>query len=94
MHEETTMKKKFPFLAIGIALALTIFVAMISGCTNRQIIDTAHKFDYGIVRLANGDVVEGKVDSWLDFENSDTVQITIEGKTYLVHYTNATLIKD
>ena len=94
MHEETTMKKKFPFLAIAIALALTIFATTVSGCGNRQIMDTTYKYNYAIVLLANGEVVEGEVQSWLDFENSDQIQVKIDGKTYLVHSMNITLIND
>ena len=41
-----------------------------------------------------GQVVDGKVSSWLDFDDSDAVQITIDGKTYLTHYTNVCLINE
>ena len=42
----------------------------------------------------NGEIIEGKVTSWLDFDQSDTVQITMNGKTYLTHYMNVCLIDD
>ena len=59
---------------------------------NRQLVDLRNRFDTAIIQLPNGQVVEGKVTSWLDFENSDVVQIKIDGKTYLTHYANVCLI--
>lgn len=68
-------------------------LAAMTGC-NKQIIDTTYKIDYAMVKLANGEVVEGKLDSWLDFENSDMIQVKIDGKTYIVHSSNASLIDE
>lgn len=60
---------------------------------NRQVADTIWGYDYGIVMQANGEVIEGKVKSWRDFDKSDMLQITFVDKgTYLVHSVNATLI--
>ena len=42
----------------------------------------------------NGEVVEGKVSSWTDFEDGDQIQVKIDGKTYLVHSSNVVLISD
>lgn len=75
---------------IVIALAV-ILVFALAGC-NQQIIDTTYKFDSAIISLPNGEVIEGKVQSWKDFENSDQLQIKIDGVTYLVHSMNAVLI--
>jgi hypothetical protein len=61
---------------------------------NRRLIDTKYRFDRAIVALPNGEVVEGKVSSWLDYADSDVVQITIDGKTYLTSYVNVCLIND
>ena len=59
---------------------------------NRRLIDTKNRFDYAIIALPNGESVEGKVSSWLDYSDSDVVQVTISGKTYLTHYSNVCLI--
>ena len=60
---------------------------------NRQVVDTIWGYDYGIVMQANGEVIEGKVKAWRDFDESDMLQITFVDKgTYLVHSINATLI--
>lgn len=73
-----------------IAALLMIFV--LTGC-NKQLNDFTYKFDYAIIELQNGDVVEGKVESWLDFEDGDQIQVKVNGVTYLVHSSNVTLIK-
>ena len=80
------MKKKFLALAVICTLLLT-------GC-NYQMIDTTYKFDRAIISLPNGEVVEGKVESWMDYEDGDQIQVKINGKTYLGHSEDIVLIKD
>lgn len=75
------------------AITAIAMLAAMTGC-NRQIIDTTFKIDFAMVKLANGEVVEGKLDSWLDFGNSDIIQVKIDGKTYIVHSSNASLIDE
>ena len=81
------MKKKI--LVIGmIAVAMIIFL---SSC-NKQCVDTTYHFDYAIVSLPNGEIIEGKVDSWTDYSDGDQIQVVINGKTYLVHSNDVVLI--
>ena len=47
-----------------------------------------------MIRLPDGSVVDGAVESWRDFEDGDQLQIKIDGVTYLVHSTNVALIND
>ena len=61
---------------------------------NRRLIDNKNRFDRAIISLPNGEVVDGKISSWLDYTNSDVVQITIGGKTYLTHYANVVMIDE
>ena len=61
---------------------------------NRRLIDTKYRFNRAILQLPNGEVIEGKLSSWLDYSDSDVVQVTIGGKTYLTHYSNVCLIDD
>lgn len=82
------MKKKM-FAAI---LALGMVFSM-SAC-NRQIIDLTYNYKYAIISLPNGEIVEGKVDSWKDFEDGDQLQVTINGVTYLVHAADAVLMTE
>lgn len=75
-------------------IMLTLIVVTLSSCGNYQMIDTTYSFDKAIISLPNGQVVEGKVDSWLDYENGDQIQVKINGITYLVHSSDVVLIKE
>ncbi len=91
------MENKKLWLIGGIILVVLVAVFVIYWNTNignRQLMDTQYHFDRAIVRLPNGEVVEGKLSSWLDFDNSDVIQVKIDGKTYLTSYTNVCLIDD
>ena len=83
------MKKTF--VAIALLLVIVIIITL-SGC-NMQLLDMTYSFEYAYISLPNGTVVEGEVDSWVDYE-SDAVQVVINGKTYLTHYSNVVLISD
>lgn len=76
-----------------IALLVMVFIIAMSAC-NRQIIDTTYQYDSAIVKLADGTVVSGQVESWKDYADGDQIQIKINGKTYLVHSVNVTLISE
>lgn len=80
------MKKLFILLIAALLLCATL-----AGC-NQQLMDTTWKFDYAYISLPNGECVEGKVQSWADFENSDEVQIVIDGCTYLTHYSRVVMV--
>ena len=79
-----------------LVLMILVFamVIIMTGCTNRQLIDTAYNFDRAQILLPDGTIVEGAVDGWRDFEDGDQIQIKINGVTYLTHISNAVLIKD
>lgn len=74
------------FTVIAIILCLT-------GC-NKQMIDMTYSYEYAILSLPNGEVVEGKVSGWTDFEDGDQIQVKIDGKTYLVHSEDIVLISE
>ena len=90
------MKKKI------IAIIVVLLVVVIAGCAidwetthgNRSLMDTKNRFNRAIISLPNGEVVDGKISSWLDYADSDVVQVTINGVTYLTSYTNVCLIND
>ena len=84
------MKK---YIAIALAAVLLIAALVLAGC-NKQLVDLTYSYEYAIIALPNGEVVEGKVTSWTDFEDGDQLQIKIDGKTYLVHSSNVVLISD
>ena len=77
-----------------IALVLVlILVFLMTGC-NKQMVDLTYSYERAIISLPNGEVIEGKVSSWTDFEDGDQIQVRINGKTYLVHSSNIVLISD
>lgn len=77
-------------------IAIVLLILMIFAITscNKQIIDVTYSFERAVISLPNGEVIEGKVQSWNDYENSDQIQIKIDGKTYLVHSSNVVLISE
>ena len=62
------------------------------GC-NKQIIDVTYSYERAILSLPNGEVIEGKVSSWKDYD-SDQIQVKINGKQYLVHSSTIVLISE
>ena len=84
------MKK---IIAMLLAVIAILSITLLSGC-NKQLMDLTYSYEYAIIGLPNGEVVEGKVTSWTDYEDGDQLQVRIEGKTYLVHSSNVVLISD
>ena len=74
-------------------LVVVLMSLLLVGC-NKQLIDTTYSFDRAIISLPNGEIVEGKVQSWKDFDDGDQVQVKINEKTYLVHTINVVLISE
>lgn len=85
--EVKNMKKK-------LLLTATLIMTLLVGCGNQQVFDTTYTFNRAIIALPNGEVVEGRVDSWTDFEDGDQIQVKINGTTYLCHMENLTLISE
>lgn len=82
------MKKR----TLALIFAATLVVSTLTGC-NKDMWDTVYTFDYAIIKLPNGEIVEGEVDSWTDYEDGDQLQVTIDGKIYLTSTLNCTLIQ-
>lgn len=78
-----------------LAFALVIILLMVmTGCGNYDAFDTTYTFDRAVIFMPNGETIEGRVKNWRDYENSDQIQVTIEGKTYLTHISNVVLIAE
>ena len=77
-----------------IALVLLVTLALGTIGCNKQIVDLTYSYERAILVLPNGEVIEGRVSSWTDFEDGDQIQVKIDGKTYLVHSSNIVLISD
>ena len=80
-------------MATILAVALLAALVLLAGC-NKQMVDLTYSYEYAILSLPNGEVIEGKVSSWTDFEDGDQIQVRIDGKTYLVHSSNIVLISN
>lgn len=74
--------------------AACMIASALTGCGNMQIIDTTVSFDKAIIEFPNGDILDGNVESWRDYDGSDQLQVKIDGVTYLVHSSNIVLIKE
>lgn len=78
--------KKFIFAALPLVFAL-----MITGC-NYDVIDTTYRYERAVIELPDGEIIDGKVQSWRDYEDGDQIQVKIDGVTYLVHSSDVVLI--
>ena len=58
-------------------------VLLMTGC-NKQVIDLTYEYSQAQIKMPDGTVIEGKVDSWNDYEG-DQLQVKINGTTYAVH---------
>ena len=83
------MKKNKKLLA-GLIMGLAL---LCGGCGNRDMLDTVLTYNYAIIELPDGRIVEGDVQSWKDYENSDSVQVKINGDTYYTHLSNVVLMQ-
>ena len=85
------MKKIIAILLVAVvSLSLALFTV---GC-NKQVMDLTYSYERAIICLPNGEIVDGKVTSWTDYEDGDQIQVKIDGKTYLVHSSNIALISN
>lgn len=84
--DKTAIKKLATIFAI-MGMCALLFVAC-----NKQIFDTTYSYDRAILSLPNGEVIDGKITSWKDFEDGDQIQVKINGVSYLVHSSNIVLI--
>lgn len=76
-----------------LALCIVMMLSLVA-CGNSQFIDTTYTFEYAQVAMPDGSFVEGRVESWKDYEASDMMQVKIGGKTYLTHSTNVVLVSE
>ena len=78
----------------NIILILAGVTAIITACGNKDWVDTNYTYTHAIIRLRNGKVIEGQLQSWRDYEDGDQIQVKIDGNTYLVHSSNVDLINE
>ena len=61
---------------------------------NQSWFDTTYNFNRVQIAMPDGSIIEGKVQSWMDYEDSDIVQVKVDNKVYLTHYMNVVLISE
>ena len=92
------MKKNWK-LIILIAILLTT-VLLLSSCTEHKTGNRitggkdVQTFTYAYVVLDGQEIVKGAITQWRDYDDSDVIQILINGKYYLTHYSNVVMIAD
>lgn len=91
------MKK---YWKVGIAIILLVSCLVVfAGCeykTGNRITGgkDIQTFTYAYVVLDGQEIARGAITQWRDYDKSDVVQVLINGKFYLTHYTNVVLIAD
>ncbi len=88
------MKKKNNVFAIAIVALLFLIVVLCSTGCNKQVVDFTYSYERAVLCLPNGEVIDGKVQSWKDFDDGDQIQVKINGKQYLVHSEDIVLISE
>ena len=94
------MKKYGKILAL--VMVLVIATVLLSSCdgdyykTGNRITGgkDVQTFTYAYVVLDGQEIAKGAITQWRDYENSDVVQVLINGKYYLTHYSNVVMIAD
>lgn len=79
-------------LATMLLTSIVLNGAGCQGCGNSTMFDTVYTYEYAMIELADGTIVEGELDQWCDY-GGEQLQLTIDGQTYLVHANNCTLFR-
>lgn len=78
---------------VSLVIIMVMATVALSGCGyNRDLFDTVYHYDEAIIQMADGTIVRGEVQNWLDYKDSDQIQVKVDDVTYLVHSVNVTLI--
>lgn len=85
-------------IAFLMIILLTICVRFVPNLLfngNMQVVDTKLAFHYAIIEIGNGELLEGPISSWHDYNNSDAVQIIMDdGLVILTHYAKVMLFSE
>ena len=75
-------------------ISLVFLTTILAGC-NKDIWQTDYEFKKAIVKLPNGEIVEGEVEEWTSYREKPMVKVKIKGgKQYLGHSNNIILYND
>ena len=90
------MKKWKVMLLIAVLIASVFLFSGCEGKTGNRITygKDVQTFTYAYIVLDGKEVAKGAITQWRDYSDSDVVQILIDGKFYLTHYSNVVMIAD
>lgn len=90
------MKKKVALLVCILVASVLLFAGCEVRKTGNRIVGgkDVQTFTYAWIKLGDTEVAKGYITQWRDYDNSDTVQVMINGKYYLTHYTNVVMVAD
>ena len=78
-----------------IILLIVTISMLLSGCQfyNKKIIDISYRFDYAMIKLPNGDIINTKITKWSDGDEGDLgwIQIWTEDNYYYTSIENVIL---
>lgn len=80
------MKRK---MLAGLVMGLAL---LMSGCGNKDMFDTVYTYNYAIMELPDGRIIEGDVEQWRDYEG-DVLQVKMDGTVYYIHAENIVLMQ-
>ena len=79
---------------LTMSILLVLLTTLLSGC-NKDIMQMNFKFEKVIIKLPNGEIVEGEVEEWTTYDAKDMVKVKIKGgKMYLGNSENIILYND
>ena len=91
--------KNWKIIALLIMIIISLFI--FSSCaelhkTGNRITGGAdvQTFTYCYIVLDGQEIVRGSITQWRDYDNSDVVQVLVNGKYFLTHYSNVVLVAD
>ena len=90
------MKKTTAIALVILAILLTAapFLMRRAEAYNGTWFDTTYHFDKAQILMPDGTVISGAVEKWTDWEDSDAIQVKMDGKTYYTHISNVVLIAE
>lgn len=96
---EKRSKAKWIAMAASGVILLAAIMLMLTGCEtksgNRIVTGKdVQTFTYAYIRLGDKDVAEGYITQWRDYDDCDEVQLLINGKYYLTHYSCVVMVAD
>jgi len=89
------MKTRIPKIIAAVAAALCL-----GGCGmteivgNHDLLGLEYDFQYAMLKLPNGQVYAGEVQSWYRSDATDRIRVTIDGISYVTQYSNVVLFSE